>query len=221
MIVTRQRKKKRHLARLLLPLAAIAAFAFAITWGPSRDILANGPTKPLWTAGANASAVLARPLTFAQQQNVITDRNREIRTLTAQLERQRADKAAADAHAQQLAQQLATLQNQPKPTAVPAPARTAAPAANGLSATVAAPGAPSADAVTPPTEDEKRVAATWAAMEPEKAAAVIQRLPDDRVSRVLAAMDPDSAAGILNALPAAVAARLSRNATQVSSSAGR
>jgi len=52
-------------------------------------------------------------------------------------------------------------------------------------------------------------------MEPEKAAAMIQRLPDDEVVRVLGAMDPDSAAEILNALPPAVSARLSRDAAQV------
>ena len=127
MIVTRQRKKKRNLARLLLPLAAIAAFVFAITWGPSRAVLSTGPTKPAWDAGASVAATLGRPLTFAAQQNAITDRNREIRTLNAQLEAQRQKSAAADAHAQQLQQQLATLQNQPKPTPVPAaPVRTPA-----------------------------------------------------------------------------------------------
>ena len=47
-------------------------------------------------------------------------------------------------------------------------------------------------------------------MEPEKAAAVLQRLPDDQVSRVLAQMDPDSAGAIMDALPTGVAARLSR-----------
>lgn len=212
MIVTRQRKKKRNLARLLLPLAAIAAFVFAITWGPSRAVLSTGPTKPAWDAGASVAATLGRPLTFAAQQNAITDRNREIRTLNAQLEAQRQKSAAADAHAQQLQQQLATLQNQPKPTPVPAaPVRTPA-AASGIAGAAAAP---------QPSADDKRLAATWAAMEPEKAAALVQRLPDDQVSRVLAAMDPDSAAGILNALPAAAAARLSRDATQVSAAAGR
>jgi flagellar motility protein MotE (MotC chaperone) len=58
-------------------------------------------------------------------------------------------------------------------------------------------------------------------MEPEKAAAMIQRLPDDEVTRVLAQMDTDSAGEIMSALPPAVAARISRASAQVSASSGR
>jgi flagellar motility protein MotE (MotC chaperone) len=58
-------------------------------------------------------------------------------------------------------------------------------------------------------------------MEPERAAAVIQRLPDDEVTRVLGAMEPDSAGEIMNALPPAVAARISRASAQVSATSGR
>jgi len=69
--------------------------------------------------------------------------------------------------------------------------------------------------------EERRLAATWAAMEPEKAAAIVQRLPDDAVSRVLAQMDADSAGAIMNALPASAAARISRAVAQVPPAAGR
>jgi flagellar motility protein MotE (MotC chaperone) len=72
-----------------------------------------------------------------------------------------------------------------------------------------------------PTAEEKRLAATWAAMEPEKAAAVVQRLPDDAVTRVLAQMDAESAGAIMNALPTNVAARISRAVAQVQPAAGR
>lgn len=216
MIVTRQRKKKRNHAKLLLPLVAIAALAVALGWPPSRNVIANGPLKPAFGTAANALGVVARPLTFAGQQQTITDRNREIRRLDTDLEKARKDKADDDARVAALRQQLDALAAQPKPTAAPAARRSAAPS-SGAVAGASAPAAGPAAA----TEEEKRTAATWAAMEPEKAAAVVQRLPDDRVIRVLAAMDAESAAGILNALPPAVAARLSRASAQVSPVANR
>jgi flagellar motility protein MotE (MotC chaperone) len=52
-------------------------------------------------------------------------------------------------------------------------------------------------------------------MDPEKAAAVAQRLPIDEVSRILRSMDPDEAAEILNALPAKVGAQVSAAVAQV------
>jgi flagellar motility protein MotE (MotC chaperone) len=58
-------------------------------------------------------------------------------------------------------------------------------------------------------------------MEPEKAAAVVQRLPEDAATRVLAQMDADSAGAIMNALPPSVAARISRAVAQVRPGAGR
>jgi flagellar motility protein MotE (MotC chaperone) len=58
-------------------------------------------------------------------------------------------------------------------------------------------------------------------MEPEKAAALVQRMPEDAAVRVLAQMDTDSAGAILNALPPAVAARLSRAQAQVAAASGR
>lgn len=209
MIATRQRRKRRpKLRSLLLPLAAIAALAFAVTWPPSHNVLANGPLKPAFNAGANVASVVGRPLTFAVQQQTITDKNREIRTLSAQLDTQRQAKNDADARAQRLQQQLGAAANQPKPTPVPAVRKPLA--QTGAAGALAGTGPAPSSSAAPPTDEEKRLAATWAAMEPEKAAAIIQRLPDDQVVRVLAAMDPDSAAGILNALPAAVAARISR-----------
>ena len=201
MIVTRHRKQRPHPARILVPLAVLALLVAAFTWPPSQRLIANGPLRPVWSATASTSGVIARPLTFAGQQQTITDRNREIRELNAQLERQRQAKADAETRAQQLQQQLTALANQPHETPAPAPRATRAPAV-GLAA---APGA-AAPAAAGSTE-EKRLAATWAAMEPEKAAAIVQRLPDDAVSRVLAQMDADSAGAIMDALPAKAAAR--------------
>jgi flagellar motility protein MotE (MotC chaperone) len=212
-IVTRHRKARPHPARFLVPLAVLFVLVATFTWPPSQRFLANGPLHPVWSATASAGSVIARPLTFAGQQQTITDRNREIRDLDAQLERQRQAKAAAEARSQQLQQQLTALANQPRETSAPAPRATAAP---GLGTTAASGGTPAAASA-----DARRLAATWAAMEPEKAAAIVQRLPDDAVTRVLAQMDADSAGAIMNALPASAAARISRAVAQVPPGAGR
>ena len=210
MIVTRRRKPQSHPGRYLIPLAVLAVLGFLLGWPPSQRVIANGPLKPVWNAGANAGAIVARPLSFAGQQQTISDRNRQIRELNDRLERQRQAKADADTRAQQLQQQVTSLANQPHAAPVVLPRAVATP---GFGSVPASPGAPSGE--------EKRLAATWSAMEPEKAAAVVQRLPDDEVVRVLAAMDPDSAGAIMNALPASVAARISRAVAQVQPASSR
>ncbi len=214
MIVTRHRKRRPHVARFLLPLAALALVAAALLWPPSQRFIANGPLHPLWSASATTGGVITRPLTFAAQQQTITERNRQIRDLGAQLEAQRKAKADAEVRTQELQQQLAALTNQPHETPAPAPRRSAAPA-TGLAA------APASGGTAAGSADERRLAATWAAMEPEKAAAIVQRLPDDAVTRVLAQMDADSAGAIMNALPSSAAARISRAVAQVPQGAGR
>jgi Mg/Co/Ni transporter MgtE len=145
----------------------------------------------------------------------INDRDRTIRGMNGELERQRQAKADAEAKAQKLQQQVQALANQPRETPVPAVRPTAAPGGFG------APAAPGAATRARANDDEKRLAATWAAMEPEKAAAVVQRMPDEQVTRVLAAMDADSAGAIMNALPSNVAARISRAVAQVGPAASR
>lgn len=213
MIVTRHRKARPHPARIVIPLVVLALLVGVFTWPPSHRFIADGPLRPVWAATASAGGVVARPLTFAGQQDTITERNRRIRQLDAELERQRQAKAQADTRAQELQQQLAALANQPHETPVPAPRMTAAPNPG----VAAVPGGAAAVA----SADDRRLAATWAAMEPEKAAAIVQRLPDDAVTRVLAQMDADSAGAIMNALPASAAARISRAVAQVPPGAGR
>jgi flagellar motility protein MotE (MotC chaperone) len=215
-IVTRHRKARPHPARILVPLGALAVIVAAFAWPPSHRAIANGPLAPVWSATASTGGVIARPLTFAGQQQTITDRNREIRDLDAQLERAREAKAEAEARLQRLQQQLTALANQPpRETPAPAPRATTAP---GIGGGIASAGSSSAAAAH---ADDRRLAATWAAMEPEKAAAIVQRLPEDAVTRVLAQMDADSAGAIMNALPASAAARISRAVAQVPPSAGR
>jgi flagellar motility protein MotE (MotC chaperone) len=216
-IVTRKRQRRSNPARWMIPLLVVGVLAAVLSWPPAQRVVANGPLRPLWNAGAGAGTVVVRPLTFAGQQQTIADRNRELRQLNDRLEQQRRAKADADARAEKLQQQIAALENQPVETPVPAP-RPAATAATGFAA---APAAAGEAAAAPATAEEKRLAATWAAMEPEKAAAVVQRLPDDAVTRVLAAMDADSAGAIMNALPASAAARISRAVAQVQPAASR
>jgi flagellar motility protein MotE (MotC chaperone) len=210
-IVTRHRKARPHPARVLVPLGVLAVLVAAFAWPPSHRLIADGPLQPVWSATASTGGAIARPLTFAGQQQTITDRNREIRDLGAQLERQRRAQADAEDRAQQLERRLVALANQPHETPAPAPRATAAPAF----------GVAAASGAAPASADARRLAATWAAMEPEKAAAIAQRLPDDAVTRVLAQMDADSAGAIMNALPASAAARISRAVAQVPPGAGR
>ncbi len=218
MIITRQRRKRTPWRRYLVPAAILAAFLFLVEWPPSQNAIANSPLRPFWLGAGRVVSVVAGPLTFAAQQQQITDRNRTIQTLNAQLEKQRAAADADSTKVQQLQQQLAAMASQPHPTAIPAvrpSAFAAAPAA------VVAGGA-GVMSTSPAADADRRMAATWAAMDPEKAAAVVQRLPDDQVVRVLAQMDADSAGQIMNALPAGVAARLSRSAAaQVGSGRNR
>jgi flagellar motility protein MotE (MotC chaperone) len=200
MIVTRRRPKKRSLLPILLPLLAIGALAGALYWPPSHNIIVNGPLKPAWGVVSNLGGTIARPFTFASQQQHIADQNREARRLNATLESDRKKQDEKDARITALQSQVTQLQAEPKPTAVPnvskaKPAGGAGPAAP-LAGTQGAP-----DAV-------KRTAAYWSSMDAEKAAAIVQRLPDDYVNQVFAQMPADSVADIMNTLPPKVAARL-------------
>ena len=195
MIVTRRRPKRRNYGPILLPLLALAALTLALVWPPSRNVIANGPLKPVW----NALAVLTQPITFTAQQGQLADRNREIRRLNDLLEGDRKAK-------QEQAGQVAALQSRinhlsavppstPLPLATPLARASAGPETLGLGA-------------APVASDIHRTAAYWQAMDAEKAAAIVQRLPKDYVNRVFAQMTPDAVGDIMNALPARIAAQL-------------
>jgi hypothetical protein len=215
-IVTRRRKPRPHYGRYAVALLVIAAIGFVLGFPPTQHLIATGPLAPAWNAGAHAAGVVARPLTFAGQQATITDRNREIRDLDARLEKERIAKADAEARASRLQQQIAAAAAQPADTPEPAPRPLATAAAD---APFAGGGAGTAGGDT--VASEKRLAAAWAAMQPERAALVVQRLPDGEVTRVLAQMDPDAAGAIMDALPPAAAARISRAVAQVRTPASR
>lgn len=217
MIVTRRRRNRPQLGRYLLPLAALAALAIALAWPPSHDAIANGPLHPAWVVGANLVNAVSGPFRFAAQQQQITERNRQIRDLNGRLEQQRAATAADEAKVAQLQQQLRSMQSQQlRPAPIPAVKPSAAAAA-----AAATPGAAPLGGTADVSDADRKLAAAWSAMDPEKAAAVVQRLPDDQVTRIFGLMDAQATGAILDALPAAVAARLSRSGPQVGSASNR
>jgi flagellar motility protein MotE (MotC chaperone) len=61
----------------------------------------------------------------------------------------------------------------------------------------------------------KRTADYWAAMDPENAAKVAQRLPTSYVARILALMPTEAAGTLLDNLPPTFAAKLTQEKPQL------
>jgi hypothetical protein len=220
MIVTRQRKQKKSSLPILLPIAAIAMLVIALTWPPSRNFITNGPLKPVVTVFDGIWGTVSRPLSFAYQQQQLTNKNTDIKTLNDKLEADRKAQDDKDAQIASLQKQIAANAAEAA-EATPAPAQplpgAAAPGAAAGSGTAAAPAAGGAsDAI-------RRAAQQWSAMDPEKAADLVQKLPTAYVSSVFAQMSPDSVGPIMDALPSKVAALIVENGTapQISAQAGR
>ena len=221
MIVTRQRKKKQSSLPILLPIAAIAMLVIALTWPPSRNFITNGPLKPVATVFDGVWGTVSKPLSFAYQQQQITDRNQQIKDLNDKLESDRKVQDAKDAQVAQLQKQIATINAQPEePTPAPAAPLNGQGAAGGAGAASGIPGAPAA---TTASDAVHRAAQQWSAMDPEKAAALVQKLPTNYVSSVFAQMSPDSVGPIMDALPPKVAALIVESGTnpQISAQPGR
>jgi hypothetical protein len=216
MIVTRQRKQKKSSLPILLPIAAIAMLAIALTWPPSRNFITNGPLKPVATVFDGVWGVVSRPLSFAYQQQQITDHNQIIKSLNDKLESDRKTATDKDAQIATLQKQIATAQAEPAAAPTPA-ALGGAPQAGSLAGPAGAPAAPQASTAI------RLAAQQWSAMDPEKAAALVQKLPTSYVSAVFAQMSPDSVGPIMDALPAKVAALIVVSGTtpQISAQPGR
>ena len=224
MIVTRKRRKPFPFKRLILPAIALALVAFALFWPPSRTAMTSGPMAPVArTTGAWFDTVAA-PFHFAVQNQVITDRNRQIAVLQSQLADAQTASTAKDKKIADLQQQIDEAQTQlatASGNAQQAAARGSAlgratprpgPSVPGLTSnpngtTVALAGS---DLSANATADMKRTAQYWASMDPENAAKVAQRLPVAYVARVLALMPPDSVGTILDNLPPTYAAKLTQ-----------
>jgi flagellar motility protein MotE (MotC chaperone) len=220
MIVTRQRKKKQSSLPILLPIAAIAMLAIALTWPPSRNFITNGPLKPVATVFDGVWGTVSRPLSFAYQQQQITDRNQQIEDLNNKLETDRKAQADKDAQVLQLQKQIAAANAEP---AEPTPGAAVPPAGAAAGAAAAGGGAAGAPAQTTASDAVHRAAQQWSAMDPEKAADLVQKLPTGYVSAVFAQMSPDSVGPIMDALPPKVAALIVESSTdpQISAQPGR
>jgi len=223
-IVTRQRRKPFPFKRLLLPLIAIALVIFAFVWPPSRNVLLNGPAAPAARTVGNTFDTVAQPFHFAAQNQVITDRNRQIESLTAQLtqaQSEAADKAKQIASLQQQIDQLQTQAAASRTSATPASSRPgAAPSVAGapggsFSSSTAQGGYVAGDLSAGATADIRRTGAYWASMEPENAAKLAERLPTTYVARVFAQMSPNDVGAILDALPAPYAAKLTQENPEI------
>jgi flagellar motility protein MotE (MotC chaperone) len=208
-VITRQAKRRFRIGaairKVLLPVAALGALAGAVMWPPSHKIIFDGPLKP-WIAKAQPLAEqAARPLHFVAQQQTITEKNREIQQLDAQLEQNRKDLSSRD-------DQIKALQGQLNGARAAANASTPAPAAAGPGAVAAAAAAPAAGggAPTQPDPDVKRTASIWSQMDAEAVAGLIQKLPTEYVVRVLAQMSPDEVGQVMEALPPQVAAKITQ-----------
>ncbi len=219
MIVTRQRKKKQNSLPILLPIAAIAMLIVALTWPPSRNFITNGPLHPVAASVNTFWSTVSRPLTFAYQQQQITDRNVVVKALNDKLETDR--KAAGDKDAQiaTLQKQVAAIQNQPE-ASTPAPVATIPISAGASSAVTGTSGVP---APLPAGETLARTAKQWSAMDPERAAALVQKLPESYDAAVFAQMSPDNVGPIMDALPPVFAAKIISGGTQpqISAQTGR
>lgn len=209
MIVTRQRPKKKFNPRkVLLPVVALIALAFAMWWGPSRTritgFFVNGPLTPIAQRVAAFFTPYLAPLHFAAQEQVIADRNKQIEGLGSEIEGQRKDMASKDAQIAALQFQIKQLQSAASKAAEasPSPVPRAASGPNGE--------VPAAPVTAATTDDPKHAAAVWATMDPEQAAAVAQKLPADYTAKVLALMGNDAAGALLGALPAEYAAKVSQ-----------
>lgn len=203
MIVTRQRKKPFPWRRLLLPAAAVALLAAALSWAPSRNWIAAGPLAPLWQSPP--AKALSAPFNGVAQEQRLGSQERQIASLQQQLADARSQITDRDKQISQLQTQLNGAQDEA------AAAKAAKPAAAVPAKADAQPGAPQgADLATQATPDIQRTAQVWSAMDSEAAAKIVQQLPQDYVARVFAGMSPESVGAILENLPASYAAKLTQ-----------
>lgn len=211
MIVTRRRRKPFPWKRLILPVIAIALVAVAIAWPPSRNAITGGRLAPLWQAVGGRFSTIAAPFRFAAQNQLLTDKNRQIAQLQSQIAGLQSQTVSKDKQISSLNGQVAQLQSQAASARSTTAAPVAAPAQGGGAAAAPGPGDLSAGA----TQDMRRTAQYWANMDPSNAAKVIQRLPVPYVARVFALMSPDDAGAILDVLPPAYAAQVTQENPQL------
>lgn len=209
MIVTRQRRKPFPFRKLLLPLIAIALVAVALWWTPSRNAIATGPLAPVWNAIGSAYAKVAAPFTFAAQSKALADDRTAIAKLQKQITDLQTQATAKDKQISQLKSSLDDASAQVAAARAPSAQSTTAAGAPSVAAS-GSPGFVSGDMAAGASADARRTAQMWAAMDPDNAAKVIQKLPVSYAAHILALMSADSAGPILDALPPTYAAALTQ-----------
>jgi flagellar motility protein MotE (MotC chaperone) len=201
-IVTRRRRKPFPWRRLILPVIAVGLVIFAFSWTPSRTAITGGPLAPLWKSTSTTFNSVAAPFHFAAQNQLLTDRNRQIALLQSQIASLQAQGASKDKQISGLNDQISQLQTQEANARSNTSALVPAPAVSASSG--------AGDLASGATQDMRRTANYWASMDPENAAKVVQRLPVGYVARIFALMSSDAAGAILDALPPAYAAQLTQ-----------
>ncbi|MDQ2865276.1 MAG: hypothetical protein M3R51_03550 [Candidatus Eremiobacteraeota bacterium] len=212
MIVTRKRRKRFPWKPFALPLLIVAFVAFALSWPPLRNAIASGPAAPLFRVSGSA---LSGPLHFAAQDRVISDRDKQIAALQAQITGMQSAAQAKDKKLTDLQSQIPVLAAQAASARGAGASAKAKDGAQSSSASfasdgIAAPARNGSDLSGSATPDMHRTAQIWANMEPENAAKVVTRLPVVYVAHVFAVMPSDAAGAIMDALPAAYAAQLTQ-----------
>ena len=218
MIVTRQRRKRFPWKRLALPAIVLVLITFLATYSPSRNAIANGPAAPLLRSADSTVNTVAAPLHFAAQNQVISDKNKQIAQLQGQVADMQSAGVAKDKKLADLQLQIAPLSAQQAAArgaaAVAKPQQQTSSAAFASDANVTA-SQTGSDLSTGATPDMHRTAQFWASMEPEIAAKVVQRLPVIYVAHVFAVMPTDAAGAIMDALPPVYVAQLTQEQPQL------
>jgi hypothetical protein len=201
-IATRRRRKPFPYRAVMLWLAIVVVVAFVALFPPARALLSGGPMAPALNSAGSSWTSATAPFHFAAQNELLTDRNRQILALQRQIAD---DKTQLSAKQQQVGQ----LQSQiDRDAAAQASAENVQPVPV-VAASVS--GQPTAhDLTTGATPDMRRVAQYWASMDPENAAKVVQKLSPGYVARIFALMSPDAVGPVLDALPVAFAASVTQ-----------
>lgn len=202
MIVTRRRRKPFPWKRIAVPVVFLAVIGALFAWAPSRTWIVNRP----------AFRPIERPFDAAAQIQTISTQNAQIAALQKQLADARGSISDRDKQIASLQTQLNGAQEEAATAQAAKPRPAAAPVVQTAGdATSNAP-----DLASEATPGMRRTASVWAAMDPEAAAKVVQRLPDDYVARIFAIMSPDAVGAILETLPAPYAARLTQERPELS-----
>jgi flagellar motility protein MotE (MotC chaperone) len=167
---------------ILIPVAIVAALVLAFALPPTHAMLLKSPLGPIVARLGGPAAKTAG--VGGKAGAPATSPSPDAKSLADAVEADKKAAAQKDAQITQLQAQVTQLQTPPSPT----------PAAKPTPAVV--------------TDDMKRAATYWAAMDADKAADIIKVLPEAYVKSVFSQMPADAVSDIMSELPPKTAARL-------------